>query len=248
MILAPLNKACRFILLLALLFPAANAAAQIQVNVSENEKAIFAFHRLSRQEPDFKMIGRSYDEFMNAPLELKEEVLEATTLRLKTGFGMHDLDKDFLRITTKILVQVRAQQGETPPLFIFHFPNHSKDSYVPYFPYPLGDTGWIALLVEDLPQFSSIPLTAEQYAFIKQYLSEDDTPYEMMLHMRVRPKSADGTAPVVLDGVEQWMMMGDVAYITCSTLTETPVKLWEYSAPWYLTDAEKELLPLLSGQ
>src|SRR5690606_11934789 len=94
--------------LAALLLAAPCAHAQpVTVEVSENEKAIFAFHRLGGKEHDFHMIGRSYDEFMDVPTEFKDEVLEQIVLRLKTGFGLYDPARDFLQIKTDILVQLR---------------------------------------------------------------------------------------------------------------------------------------------
>lgn len=225
------------------------ALAQPRVQVSENEKAIFAFHRLSGQQPSYELIAAADEEYKTAPPELAEQILAESVIRLKTGFGMYDPGRDFLQIATNVMAQIQTAPN-SPPVLIFRFPNSSNENYIPYFPYAYGDQDWIAMIVEDLPQFAQIPMSDEQYQYVKPYLPENGTYAEVRIFMRVRPRMADSTAPMLIDGVEQWLLMGDTAYISASVTDAAggQLRLWEYSAPWYMSATEKDLLPLLGGR
>ncbi len=68
--------------------------------------------------------------------------------------------------------------------------------------------------------------------------------------MRIRPTSADGTGSVPIDDAEQWMMLGEVGYLEFFVTdpgTGKDISLWSYTSPTFLTETEKILLPLMGN-
>ncbi len=69
---------------------------------------------------------------------------------------------------------------------------------------------------------------------MRHYFQRVNRPYDAILNMRIQPISADNNKTFQLDGVDQWLMMGDVAFlefIFVDLNTKEEESLWEYSAP-----------------
>lgn len=212
---------------------------------SETEKAVFSFFKISRHDPN-------YETWINAtpPVSgitdprIRADMYEQESLRLKWGFGTFNVDRDFLKINTNVLLFF--MRGKNSMTLNFMFPN-SKPGEVPYFPYAYGND-WIALLIEDLANFTQIPLTTDEAVKISQYLKEGQV-YAITLAVRARVKKADSAEPLMLDGVNQWIMSGEVGnidFLYKDPATGKDISLWKFTAPWYLTDTEKLLMPLLN--
>ncbi|GJL85695.1 MAG: hypothetical protein DHS20C02_14700 [Micavibrio sp.] len=226
-----------------------HAQALKKTQISEAEKATFAFLKLSKAKPDYKSWIRASKEYQNASKEERLKIEELETHRLKWGFKEFSFEEDFLKITTNVQLQMKEKNEKGTAMLIFHFP-HQDEDYIPYFPYAHAGL-WISLLVQDLPQFARLKLTEEQYVHIKKFLPNENEIYDGKITMRVRPVTADSTAPFKLDGVDQWLMMGDVAFLKCTTSdpqTKQEKDLWEYYAPWYLTETENFLLDELESK
>ena len=226
-----------FILLLTLAVFSAPAMAQLKV--SEEEKAVFAFFKLADHIPDYKSWVNTMPSYTQAEPDMKEDIYHLEETRLKWGFGTYDETEDFLKIQTEAEL-ILNQDGEKTMLH-FRFPGSAGEEY-PYFPYPYAEA-WIALVISDLAHFASLPLSAEHAENIKKKLGgQTHTPVKMK--MRVRPLEADINEPLQMDGSYFWIMSGDIAFLEFEG-KETQQKLFEYTAPWYLTQAEADLLNLL---
>lgn len=229
-------------------FQFSNVYGQEESKLTEQEKAVAAFFALNGEEPDFTVWTRASETYTGADQTIQQEIFEQERLRLKWGFGTYDVRSDFLKINTEVMSWLSSSDGKNPPVLSFHFP-HSHRDYVPYFPYSYGEE-WIALIVKDLPTFSSIPLGKEEYDYVSQYIEPGDEPHEAQLIIRIRPLSADNSEPLSLDGFDQWLMMGDIAYLrfdVSDKKTGNNLKLWEYSSLWYLSDTQNELLSILEA-
>jgi len=233
-----------FALVLALL----PAQPRAQARLSEQEKAIFAFYHLTETgKPDFTSYVKALKRYKDTEKKYQKNVFEKEMSRMQWGMDVYNPEKDFLKIGTAVDVKLSSPSGGRPAVLSFQFPHEGKD-YIPYFPYDFGGE-WIALLIEDLPLFSRMELAPAQYAFIKAYLPDDGMPYPAKLHMQIRPISADNTAPFQLGGINQWLMMGDIAALKFDVADRSSQQnktLWEYAPDWYLTGTQKELLPLLN--
>lgn len=238
-----------FLFLLALLAaPPARAALQ----VSEEEKAVFSFFKLAESTPDYDGWISNSPRYRQAPESQRQAVHNEEETRLKWGFGTFKPETDFLKIETEIELRL-VRQGEN--LFLnFSFPDR-QEGEAPYFPYSYGSE-WIALVVDDLEKFTRIPIAEEDRAYIKEKLGAG-TVFKARLKMRVRPLSVDAKAPLSLAGKEKfWLLRGDIAYLAFENPEQQPANpgasgderktaIFSYTAPWYLSDTEADLLKLL---
>lgn len=237
-----------FLAVLAL-FQAAAPAARADLEISEEEKAVFSFFRMSGGTPDYDTWIVNSPRYAGAPEPLKNAVREEEDVRLKWGFGTFEPQKDFLKIETEIVL--RFTGGEEGTGVRIGFPG-SRDGEAPYFPYDYGRE-WIALIIDDLENFIHIPLTGEEQARMLEKLGEGREPGESFtarLRLRIRPLSADAKTPLVLRKKEKfWLLRGDIAYLAIEV---PPLKkgaagtaVFSYTAPWYLSATEADLLKLL---
>ena len=222
----------------------APAAFAESYHYSESEKAVFSFFKLSHGEPNYESwINASPNVASIVDTKKKAELYEQESLRLKWGFGTFDVTRDFLKINTDVVLSLTRTKGKT--LLNFMFPNAKSDE-IPYFPYAYGSE-WIALVVEDLGNYTHVPLTQGEEELARKYISEGQI-YPIKLVVRARMKKADSAEPLMLDGMTQWIMSGEVGHIEFvykDPKTGEEITLWKLTAPWYLTDTEKMLMPLL---
>ena len=215
--------------------------AWAQLRVSEEEKAVFAFFQLGERVPNYDEWIFSLEDYKTAPEDLQEDLYHMHDTRLKWGFGTYNHKEDFLKITTKS--ELFVTEKDSKYMLHFRFPGSEGEEY-PYFPYQYRED-WIALVVNDLGRFTSIPITQQQYEGLKPFLKDQQT-IKTKMRMRVRPLNADFEKPLLIDDNYFWVMTGDIAYLGFETEnTQTPQTLYNYTAPWYLTDTEAELLELL---
>lgn len=217
--------------------------AAYEAKVSEYEKAVFAYFKLARTMPHFDAWIRSSENYKSLPAPQQEPFYEQEAMRLKWGFGTYDETAQFLRIGMAVEIMLVADP-KAPSLRFRHL--NSADENLPYFPYPYGGE-WVALVVNDLEYFKNVPLGPKQLEAITGHIKPGH-PYRADIRMRVRPLSADTEKPLVIDDVNYWLMMGDVAFFEFSLPAAPgakPVSLWSYTAPWYLSESEEELIHLL---
>lgn len=227
------------VLILLITLAAFSAPAMAQLKVSEEEKAVFAFFKLADHVPNYESWVNTMPSYLQADPDMKEDIYHLEKTRLKWGFGTYDETEDFLQIQTEAELFL-TETGEQTTLH-FRFPGSAGEEYH-YFPYHYADA-WIALVISDLARFASLPLTAEHTENIKKKLN-GQTRTAVKMKMRVRPLEADINEPLQMDNAYFWIMSGDIAYLEFES-KETQQKLFEYTAPWYLTQAEADLLNLL---
>ncbi len=230
--------------LVFLCFGALCVQAGPNVVVTEQERAVFSFFKLAKTTPDYKSWIESSDIYKKAESkEKREEIFEQESLRLKWGFGTHEVEENLLKIRTNVLLQL--QEGEQGKTLNFKFTNLGN-KYIPYFPYAYGKE-LVSLIIDDLEKFVTVPLTDEEFKAVNAYL-KTGTVYNGNLRMRIRPLHVDHNKPINMDGLNQWLMLGDTAYLEFSyndPQSEEQQRIWEYAAPWYLSTSESTLLQLL---
>lgn len=234
-----------FFLFCFFLFPLAICLPSLAQNkeVSESDKAIFAFFKLASLTPDYDQWIRNSEKYITSAEDptLQRDIYEIESLRLKWGFGTYNPEQDFIKIRTPVKLALNTARK---PQLAFIFPGNISGS-VPYFPFPYGNEA-VALIVGDLENFMRIDLSPEEFEKISSLIAPGQA-YDAQLSLRVRPVSADGATPLKLDGMDQWLLMGETGYleILYAPQGQSETALWAYTAPWYLSDTEKNLLPLL---
>ncbi|MCC6597173.1 MAG: hypothetical protein IT559_00040 [Alphaproteobacteria bacterium] len=237
----------RIFFLSLLLITLCCTGARAAMNISEQEKAVFSFFKLAKTDPDYSKWITQTARYKNAPDFLKESVYQEEETRLKWGFGTFDPNNDYLKIRTDILMELHGENEDFSLRFVF--PGNQQGES-PYFPYNYG-AEWIALVVDDgLGNFMKIPLSQQEYTQIKERFPGTGS-FPGQIRMRIRPLSVDAHKPLKLQEQEKlWLLRGDIAYLTLEVsppegTTQKPMSLYTYTAPWYLSSAESELLELM---
>ncbi len=220
-------------------------AAYDNTHISIREKGVFAFFKLAGTPPDFEHMIKDTQKYKSLPDADKEEYFINESIRLGTGYGRFDLEKDLLHIETIVSIRYTNPTEDKPAHFSFQFPNHNKD-YIPTFSYPYAKKEWISLIINKLALFSDFPLKEKDYELISKHLTSPDYSYDAMLTIDVKPAKADYSSPIKIGNIKQWIMIGEIAYMKCeveSEKTGTMQQLWYYVAPWYKEEYERMMMP-----
>lgn len=226
----------------------ANAQKKLNDNtfkISNKETAVIAFFRLAGVAPDYEAWiteGSAYQAFETT--KEQEKFLVSEALRLGQGYSQYNPSKSVLEFKTSVIARYTPPEGGKPAKFHFKFPEQSDD-YIPVFEYPYGKNS-IALVVNRFADFSTLPLTKEQYTKVKTFMPFQDEEYTAKLSMSIRPTRADIDRPLVNKNINQWMMLGEVAYMRCQIVDPTNLQqtqVWEFVAPWYEKEFKEKETP-----
>lgn len=207
--------------------------AQMQDHITGDEKAVFAYLKLSKQnEPDFEPWIKHSPLYKKTARTFQNDILDAEKERLTAGFEAYKTaEKDEKLLKVKRDVTLFTNKGKDgKPRLNFQFPD-GQDLEIPYFPYPYGEDS-IALIVDDLKKFASVKLGAQQHKTVKEYFF-DEAPYTGVLEMKIRPVSADSSAAMEIDGQNRWLMLGEIESLTFryyDRYKQINAVLWEYKA------------------
>ena len=229
--------------LLTISFFAAQGTALAQQTVSQEEKVVLSFLKLSKQEPNYDSWITNSPLYMNASKFDKEDVLESETERLGLGYGTYDVDNDIITLKDSVRLTTRMN-NEGKRILDIRFTDEKKND-IPHFSIPYG-TETIALIPEKLENFNIITLKPEEIAAIKKYFY-DSAPYEAQMEIRIKPKSADGSSKIQITNKEQWILLGEIAYLKIEYYDRFKlehVTVWDYNAPWYLSESQKALIEM----
>ncbi len=203
------------------------------------DKAVFAFFRAAKDAPDFDTWIKNGERYKSSPKENRRIFLIKEKLRLGYGFGRYDNDKNLLELSINILAKYipkteGEEEGGAQPRIIFSIPSLNSNQ-TPTFNYPYGND-FISLIIKKLQLFSDLQLNEIQNnAIIKKVPYEDDV-FDATLKISVRIDKADTDKPIEIGRINQWIMMGKIAYLKCEIdqhYNGTEYTLWDYIAPWY---------------
>jgi len=99
----------------------------------------------------------------------------------------------------------------------------------------------VALVPKDISNFHKIEISQEKMNDILGKVENNRVEAEILL----RPIAADGKAPIMQDGQEYWLLMGDICEIRFwGKRNDTTQLVWFYRAPSYTPAQDKKLLDL----
>ena len=202
--------------------------------ITPEEQAVFAFFRASGEAPDYEFWIKSKNEYQTLPEKKKEDYLVKEIMRLGHGYGMYDLDTDLIEIKVNTLSKYHKAEDGKDAYITYRFLNIAE-GITPTFNYKLG-TGYISMIIDRLDFFSNVELTPEKDEVIRGKIPYEDDEFDTVLEIHVRISNADYSNVIEEDGIKQWIMMGEIAYIKCevdSYYTQQTYILWDYVAPWH---------------
>ncbi|NCT41767.1 MAG: hypothetical protein GW778_08935 [Alphaproteobacteria bacterium] len=217
-----------------------------QITITGEEKAVFAYFKLTNQIPDYEKWIKNSDPYINGRKAEKSKILTEEKERLSWGFDQYNVEKDFINLQRPIrLTTFINQDGKRVIDTRFIDDRHNE---TPYFPISYGKES-IAFIVEELVNYKQIELKDEEIPKVKDYFY-DSAPYEAMINIRIRPISADAKNKLFVDYKDQWLMLGDIAYLKIEFRDEYKLEdviVWDYNAPWYLDESQKALLEMFKS-
>ena len=250
----------RFLLLAALLglvftAVAPGAAAQERKRertpYSEAEKIGFAFYRLADKQPPFNNWIMARDEYLLAKPSMKRDYLRRETERLSKAYNEYMVDDDMIYLRTEVTIKVpNATERQSYESMGLRKPVQIvlKEIKENYFPVQVGDM-WIAVVPNDLEKYLFLSLEEAEYEKMMAELMLDTTRGSArgaILEIRLRPLSIDTKMPMHLDGIDAWLMLGEIASISLWRTKERDTLVWEQNMDWYVPQQQKDLLDLYS--
>lgn len=204
--------------------------------ITQREKAIFAFFRAGNTSPDFEKWITESSLYKTAPENKKQDILIQEQLRLGRGFSYFSIEKDLLEIEIPVTAKYIPPEDDKQARFYFTFPDQYEENYVPVFSYPYGqDT--VSMIINRLAAFSNFPLTQKQFEIISERMTRQSEDFDAILVAHVKISSADHKKPYPKrGGGNQWVMVGELGYLSCEINNFFGSKrnqLWDYLAPWY---------------
>lgn len=248
----------RILLFLVLVTLAPFAVAQSgggerRVGYSETEKTGFAFYRLADKPPPFEQWVRASDNYMFAKPSAKREILRSETERLTRAYASYMPDDDLLVLRTTVRVRVpnaheRAsyeKMGVRKPVQIV-----TEEIRENYFPVQVGGM-WIALVANGLEDYLFMSMDDDAYKRLVERLGIESvgSQRQAVLELRLRPRAVDLTRPLSLDGIDAWLMLGDIATISLWRKQgdgSAREMVWEQTQPWYTPRQQRELMDLFN--
>ncbi len=202
--------------------------------ITPEEQAVFAFFRAAEEAPDYEYWVTSKLEYQALPKQKKDDYLVKEIMRLGHGYGMYDLDTDLLEIKVNVVSSYVAAKDDEPAYIQYRFMN-IDDGATPTFNYRFG-MGFISMIIDRLDFFSKVELTPEKDAILREKIPYEDDEFDTELEIHVRVSNANYKDFKEVDGIKQWIMMSEIAYIKCevdSYYTRQTYILWDYVAPWH---------------
>lgn len=209
------------------------------------ERVAFAFYKLGGKTPDFKVWAENKPEYLDLRVSDREAWLRNQILDLKQRFARFDPETDLIavRIVSDIAVQEIAtdEYADDGPGRRFEIKVNAGDQTMLYFPYQINEQ-YIAVIPDHLDTVLTREVDEKLFRKIQTGIGYDrqSKSATAVLNFLLRPISADMKQPMLLDGKNQWLMMAEIATFSATTYEEGEV-IWDYRAPWYYTQTEKDL-------
>jgi hypothetical protein len=220
---------------------------------TQTEKVGFAFYKLGEIKPDFETwvkLSKTYQK-VAGPVN-RHKILQKEQARLQRGFYSYFPEFGNIEIKTpvtikgmpKYLLDEMTAEDEFFVNVTTRFGNQDL-----YFPFQVADQ-WVTLLPNNTKDFSRIVVTEEIYKLLsgEGVFTDKAHPKTGFLKIVLQPSKVDTSSPSVLDGVQTWLMQGEIGSMSLwYKKNRTDNLLWEHTAPWYVSEKEHELKHLYTN-
>lgn len=238
---------CRFLFAGAVVaclafFPAMLCAQQMLTDrTSTAEEVAFTFYKLSKTKPDFKRWADNTDIPRSVTVAEYPAYRRLLLRRLISLYNAYDPEKSLtVRVRANISLRARPKYSLEGTSFAPGVEiSLGDDKKTPYFPYRVADQ-WVSVVVKDLQRVLSINLSEDSLGRFKhafRLLGAGERPVTIMI--RLKPLSADATAPMHLNGIDQWLLLTEI--INASLWNAEGELVWEIQDRNYVSPEQKEI-------
>jgi len=205
------------------------APSRAEQQVSTPEEIGIAFFKTGGSNPDFTKLAKGTRAYRLAPLVRRDAYLQQEKQRLIQLYNAYD-PSHTLRVRTRTGVTLtETPRKDNTPLYSMTLSFGRDDT--PFFPYKYQDYD-IAVIPQKLTDLlhqnlSELQFNALKAAFDQQMQGTVD------LYVELKPVKAYLDRPYDIEGTQQWVLLTNVAGMTLTT--RLGARLWDYSAPWYVS-------------
>ncbi len=210
--------------------------------ISSAEDVAFAFYKLSGTKPDLEHWAQKSQIPGDISVAEYPAYKRAKLRRLQSQYQSYN-PENTLKILINAKISLRpAQKWKTSGVGAKNRPGVEIDlgmQDTPYFPYQVADQ-WISVIIKDIDKVLSFDLTNEDQAKISSgFHLSGNMSRSVTLVMTVKPLSADAKAPLRLNGIDQWLLMGEL--VSASFWNNQGELVWEIQDKNYVSPQQKEI-------
>ena len=224
------------------LLTAGSALAQDDnaLTLSDSEKVVCSFLKLSNKDADIDAWITNSERYKKANKFDRRDIMREDKERLPKACDSYNRETDLIRITDEVRASTTVKDGKR--ILEIKFTDREKNENL-FYSYTYGPDA-IALILKAFQNHRVNTLEPEQIPIIKKYF-HDGAPYETEIELRVKAVTADDSSKIQVEGKDQWLMLGDIAYIKVDYRDKFLYKMvtvWDYNAPWYFNESQRTLL------
>lgn len=207
------------------------------------EQVAMAYFKTANIKPDFEKWARASDEFKSIAPARVPDFLEKETGRLEKEWKAYNPNENNLKINIPADITLKStvdKENEIHYLIYITF----QQGPIDYFPYVFQEYNF-AILPQKLESTLVQPLPKEQLEYLFNQFGESEKG-SAMLHIELKPAKAYTSQPFEMDGIEQWVLLADIATMSLTSL-KNGSQLWNFGAKWYVSPGTKALQDLYKG-
>ncbi len=206
---------------------------------SSNSDVAMIFYKLIKQQPPFDLWITKQPAYQALDPSQRESAAATEMARLETAFKNTDATSTSIIVRVAVKVKIKTMKGAMlgqpgKKLLTLVFPVTGSI----YFPYVVPERT-IAVIPNGIDLYQEIPVTDDEAKAIQARM---DLNGNSTLVMEIAPRMADGTQPMEMDGVKQWLLFGEIGFI--ALYNNYLEMLWSYQSPAYKVQGQDALLNL----
>lgn len=199
------------------------------------ETMLMYAYKLAKQEPPYEKWAPKASTVSHAPATERDSVARTEMMREKVAF-------DTLDMTVPVIIQARLGIDKystlTETMGIEEFSDHTYFRFSSY-----GEN--VALIPKDITKFSRLNIPKMK---MESFLTATNGNRDLLAEILIRPKIADMQHPFVADGVNYYLVMGDIVELRMwGSGAKGPELLWFYRSPEFKPQDRSDLLNLKGG-
>ena len=222
-----------FCLFLFACLPARAAEPFVKQKHTSSQDVYLLFHKVSGRLPDFAGALATSEKFKQASVAERKQMSEGFVATMANKFENLDPKKDLITIQTPVKIKLDFD-GLRLQAQLVNQGNNPSDIY---FPYSWGNMNF-AVIPDRIDSFLDIPMQTDQLKKLKML----NAGYYPKLTLRLLPVKADATAPIKLDGMNQWLMLAKI--VSAEYVNDDNRVIWTWADNEYARTTSSELFDL----
>ena len=233
----------------AALYLSERALAFNTESYSMPEQVAFAYFKLSGyKNPNFDKLVKTSEQYQKTPQAYKQTKLIEEKNRLYQGFTNYYPEFGRIELQTEVIIRglttLELQDAHDEGKYYIKLTPKTGNTLL--FPVFIGDR-WVAVIPSGFDAFGKLELSKSQYMEIEKkvnFTKRQSKPVN--LKIVVQPSAVDNKAPILFGDTEMWLMLAEIGNLTIwrQGMTKKNDFIYNYTAPWYVSDGSRDLLNL----